>query len=348
MHLVTDMRFLHTLAGFTVVLGLAARADESAACSTASPECGPLALESSVALPANAAGIRARTPFAGYRVDPRSVALSSVRSDGSTFALAIAVSEVEPGVYDIVPEAGFEASATYTLSSTSPCGDERRDEISFATADAQALPAFEGKRLHAVVEAAPFTHFDTVACGPLTQHSRTAIITAPDVDIPWNDVLLYQWTVNGAPWIERSRERTARFSQSCESAWGSAVWSGGKGMRFWADPNLTVRLEIRLPGASSPLYIDSVQVDLTCTAAETGNVSAPDAGLAAPTLTASLDSENTLQTGQPGETEPSSDPDMAGCSMTRTPTPTSEIWTLLGGALLGLGARRRRRMHPHS
>ena len=89
-------------------------------------------------------------------------------------------------------------------------------------------------------------------------------------------------------------------------------------------------------------------IDLTCTAAETGNVSAPDAGLAAPTLTASLDSENTLQTGQPGETEPSSDPDMAGCSMTRTPTPTSEIWTLLGGALLGLGARRRRRMHPHS
>jgi hypothetical protein len=113
-------------------------------------------------------------------------------------------------------------------------------------------------------------------------------------------------------------------------------------MRFWANFELTVTLEVRLPGASSALWVGSVQADLSCPT-EDGNASPPDAGLAPPALTASLDAENTVPPAQPEDLESSSNAsDVAGCSLASARAPRFELWTLLSAALLGLGARRRR------
>jgi hypothetical protein len=272
------------------------------------------------------------------------MALTMVQSSGSRSEVDILVNETEAGVYDIVPEAGFEAMSTYTLSFASPCGDSIRDEMSFDTAEIQAFPTFEGKRLESTVESAEFTHFDTVACVPLPENSRTATITAPDVETPWSDVVLYRWTVNGVPWVERSQEQTVRFSQSCESGWGSALWSGGQGSRFWAEPELAVTLELRLPGASSALWIDSIHVALDCATTETipvGEESPSDTVLEPSSVPVSADSEDVTQLGPMEDAERSRGAaNVEGCSMMIGATKQFEVWGLLSCALL---ARRRRR-----
>jgi hypothetical protein len=112
------MRFFQKVAGFTLVLGMSSWQLQSAACGTAPPECGPIGSGSGLMLPANSSGIRVETPFGGYRVDPDGLELTVDRGDGAPSEVEIAVSESEPGVYEIVPEPGFEPMSTYTLSST--------------------------------------------------------------------------------------------------------------------------------------------------------------------------------------------------------------------------------------
>jgi hypothetical protein len=297
-------------------------------------------------LPANSTGIRVQTAFGGYRVDPDELALTVDNRDGSASDVDIVVNESEPGVYDVVPESGFEPMSTYTLSSANACGASTRDQISFGTAEAQALPAFDGQRLQVVVSSGDFSHFDTVACTALAEPSRTAVITAPDVDAPWKAIVLYRWTVNGIHWVERSGEREVQFSQSCESGWGSALWSGGQGSRFWMAPELSVTLELRLPGASNVLWADSRVISIDCAETETGSSDGepesantwegPPASVSQVSADAPLvQSEKNGATGNAANA--------AGCSMSE-PTCSSSIWALLICGLPVIVRRRRREM----
>jgi hypothetical protein len=184
--------------------------------------------------------------------------------------------------------------------------------------------------LQAVESRGDFSHFDTVTCSAVSEPSRTAIITGPEVEAPWQELVLYRWTVNGIDWVERAKERQVQFSQSCASDHGSAVWSGGQGSKFWEAPELTLRLELRLPGKAEALWTDGRVISLNCSNIEEGD----DLNLSGERLAPILEDSAVGTTSQPsaGAASSGAAPPTSGCSMSE-PTTGYPLWMLLSGGL---------------
>ena len=179
---------LFTLAG---LLATGLSSSPGRACGTAPPECGPLVSDSGTSIPANATAIRLSTPLGLYRISPDELELSVTDADGISSAVDVAVSEPTEGVYDVVPAMGFAPMAAYTVSAPSPCdGVTDLHTIAFTTGVEEPLPDLATAQLLSSVSSATFAHFDSVACVARPEQSRTAVLTGPEVDPEWADILL--------------------------------------------------------------------------------------------------------------------------------------------------------------
>ena len=117
--------------------------------------------------------------------------------------------------------------------------------------------------------------------------------------------------------------------------------------RFWVAPELTITLELRLPGASNALWADRRVSSLDC--AETEMVSSDDESESA--NVSEGPSGSVLEESEEGARLVQSEGDAAtrdavnagGCSMS-TPTSPFSIWALLTCGLLVIGRRRTQEM----